>query len=351
MSDEILFERRGDWGVITLNRPEALNALNQAMCQALRPQLEAWADDAAVKAIMVLGAGDRAFCAGGDIRWLHDTAKEDPPRAAEFFQDEYRCNAAIKHFPKPYLAVIDGVTMGGGVGLSVHGPYRIAGDNTLFAMPETGIGLFPDVGGGYFMPRLEGGLGNYLGLVGTRLKAADCLYAGIATHYAPSEGMEALIAALTGAALGDDAAGAIDAVLAEHARDPGEGALPAQRADIDRLFQEDSLDAVMAGLEADGGEWAQATLETLSRMSPTSMRLTFAQFQRGRTMDFDAEMKMEFRLASRVMEGHDFFEGVRAQIIDKDRNPKWSPATLAEVSDAEIEAYFADLGDRELVLP
>ena len=352
MTDDILFDRAGDWGIVTLNRPQALNALTMGMVTAFRARLAEWAGDHEICAVLVKGAGDKAFCAGGDIRWLRDEAKKDPAAASEFFREEYRNNAAIYHFPKPYVALIDGVVMGGGVGVSVHGDFRVAGDRTLFAMPETGIGLFPDVGGGHFMPRLGGGLGLYLALTGARAKAADCLYAGVATHYAPTDKTPALEAALTGADLSGDAGSVIAHILDTYAEDAGAPTLDDRRAEIDRHFSgHGRLDDVFSSLRADEGAFAQETLGLLERMSPTSLRLAFEQMARGRGLDFDDVMRMEFRMVRRVMEGHDFFEGVRAQIIDKDRNPQWRPAALAEVGEADIAGYFDDLGDAELALP
>ncbi len=352
MTTDIVFEQAGDWGVVTLNREKALNALTWNMVKAMRAQLIAWAGDADVKAVLVKGAGERAFCAGGDIRWLHDAAKEDPAHASEFFREEYRNNSLIYHYPKPYVALIDGVTMGGGVGISVHGDFRVAGDATLFAMPETGIGLFPDVGGGHFMPRLHDGLGLYYALTGARAHAADCMAAGIATHYAPADKYGELETALLATSLGDHAHADIETVLDVYAGDPGHAPINDLREHIAALFVgHDTLDALMAALAKDGGDFAADTAKALSRMSPTSLRLTFEQMKRGHALDFDDDIKMEFRIVCRVMEGHDFFEGVRAQIIDKDKTPIWSPLTLEGVKDADIAAYFESLGEAELVLP
>jgi enoyl-CoA hydratase len=352
MSDDILFDRKGAYGVITLNRPAALNALTWGMVEAFRAQLLKWEADPGVAAVLVKGAGDKAFCAGGDIRWLHDEARKDPARACGFFREEYRNNALIHHFTKPYVALIDGVVMGGGVGVSVHGDFRVAGDRTLFAMPETGIGLFPDVGGGYFMPRLHDGLGLYLALTGMRAKAADCMAAGIATHYVPSERMAALENALFAARIGAHAHADIEAVLDEFAGDPGPAPLNDARQRIASLFTGHMrLESLVAALKRDGEGFAAETLQTLTRMSPTSLKITFEQMLRGRDLNFDDVMKMEFRIVRRVMEGHDFFEGVRAQIIDKDRAPVWAPASLEGVRDADIARYFAPLGAEELVLP
>ena len=352
MTTQILFEQSGDWGVVTLNNEKALNALNWDMVKAMRAQLVEWAGNSSVKAVLVKGAGERAFCAGGDIRWLHDAAKEDPAHAAEFFREEYRNNSLIYHFQKPYVALIDGIVMGGGVGISVHGDFRVAGDATLFAMPETGIGLFPDVGGGHFMPRLHDGLGLYYALTGARAKATDCMAAGIATHYAPADKYSELEAALLKTPLSHRPHADIETVLDIYAGDPGHAGVNDVRGDIARLFEgHATLDDLMASLERDRGAFAQETLKTLGRMSPTSLRLTFEQMQRGHGLDFDDVMQMEFRMVRRVMEGHDFFEGVRAQILDKDRNPKWSPASLSEIDGKDIAHYFESLGEAELELP
>ena len=351
MTNDILFEQSGDWGVVTLNREKALNALTWDMVKAMYAQLSTWAADRSVKAVLVRSMGDRAFCAGGDIRWLHEEAQKDAAAASEFFRDEYTNNALIYHYPKPYVSLIDGIVMGGGVGISVHGDFRVAGDATLFAMPETGIGLFPDVGGGHFMPRLHDGVGLYYALTGARAKAADCMAAGIATHYTPTDKMAALEEALLNAELGDHAHADIETVLDEHAGDPGHAAINDVRREIAQLFiGHETAAELMGALIGDGGEFARETLKTLERMSPTSLRLTFEQMRRGHQQDFDQTMKMEFRMVRRVMAGHDFFEGVRAQIIDKDRDPKWKPASLADVTDADIAPYFEKLGVDELIL-
>lgn len=352
MSGEILFDRRGEWGVVTLNRPEALNALTWGMVKLLRAQLIEWERSAAVRAVLIKGAGEKAFCAGGDIRWLYDNARKDPAGACEFFREEYRLNALIHHYTKPYVALIDGIVMGGGVGVSVHGDFRVAGDRTLFAMPETGIGLFPDVGGGHFLPRLHDGIGLYYGLTGARAKAADCMAAGVATHYCRTDDMASLESELMGLTLGGRPHADIEAVLDGYAGDPGEAHVNQIRPALKSLFEgHERFAAFYAGLKADGHDVAGDMLRILARMSPTSLKLTFEQLRRGALLDFDECMKMEFRMVRRVMEGHDFYEGVRAAIIDKDKNPRWAPATLEGVSDADIARYFAPLGDAELQLP
>lgn len=351
MSAEILFSQSNDFGVITLNRPDALNALTWNMVTLMRSKLIEWERSPAIKAVLVKGAGEKAFCAGGDIRWLYDNARRDVEHACGFFREEYRLNALIYHYSKPYVALIDGIVMGGGVGVSVHGDFRVAGDRTLFAMPETGIGMFTDVGGGHFLPRLHDGLGLYYALTGARAKSADCVAAGVATHYVSSDQQATLEKELLNLALGAHPHAAIEAVLDEFSGDPGEAHVNQIRPALKRLFDgHQTFDAFYAALTSDGHDVAGDVLRILNRMSPTSLRLTFEQLRRGRALDFDENMKMEFRLVNRVMRGHDFYEGVRALIVDKDKAPRWSPASIEGVSDADIAKYFEPL-ENELSLP
>jgi len=345
---EILYRMQGPVAVVTLNRPKALNALTLAMCRELDAKLAAWAKDPAVAAVIIEGAGERAFCAGGDVMAIYDSGRGDRRMAAEFFRAEYRMNHRIFHFPKPYIALLDGIVMGGGVGVSVHGSHRIATENTLFAMPETSIGLFPDVGGSYFLPRLPGALGMFLGLTGSRLKAADCRYAGVATHHLESSRLPDLVDALADADWSGDAAAAAGRVIGGLAADPGEPPLAARRAAIDRCFSRESPEAILAALEAEGDDWAEATRAELLKRSPTSLKVTFRQLREGAKLDFDRAMVMEYRLSQACVAGHDMLEGIRAAVIDKDRKPVWQPATLAEVDAAAVDAHFAPLGENDL---
>ena len=342
MTDEILFERRGAAGLITLNRPAALNALTHGMVLAMREKLEAWATDPDVAAIVVRGAGERAFCAGGDIRAIASSGSAGTAYARDFWRDEYILNAMIKHYPKPYVALIHGIVMGGGVGVSVHGQYRVASETTLFAMPETGIGFFPDVGGSYFLPRCPGEIGMYLALTGARLKVDDTRYVGFATHMAPQTGWDNFIGAFAEGAAPDD-------VLAQYAA-KSSAPLSEFRAVIDKTFAAGSVEAILAGLDAESGEWPHETAATIRSKSPTSLKLTFRQMRAGKALSFDDCMRMEYRMSSRILAGTDFAEGVRAVIVDKDNAPKWNPATLAEVTDDAIAAYFEPLGEMELML-
>jgi enoyl-CoA hydratase len=340
---EVLFEHRGAIGLITLNRPKALNALTHAMCLSMKAQLDAWATDANVKAVVVRGAGEKAFCAGGDIRALYESGKNGTPYALDFYRDEYRLDAAIKHFPKPYIALIRGIVMGGGVGVSVHGSHRVADESTVFAMPETGIGLFPDVGGSYFLPRCPGEIGMYLALTGARLKTVDTLYASVATYFVHGGDWDALIAELADGRTPDEAVNRAGESLPP-------GFLAEHRDAIDRIFSKGSVEAILAALDADHTDWSRDTAKTMRTKSPTSLKVTFRQIREGRKLEFDECLRMEYRMVNRVVAGHDFYEGVRATIIDKDGAPKWSPGDLAGVSDGDVGAYFASVGERELQL-
>ena len=313
------------------------------MIQVLDPQLKEWAADDMVRSVVVRGAGEKAFCAGGDIQKLY----EGGPGSLitqDFFLEEYRLNRRIHFFPKPYIAIMDGITMGGGVGLSIHAGTRIAADNTMVAMPETGIGLFPDVGASWFLPRLPGEIGMYMAMTGARLKAADCVYARICDAYVSNDRHEDLIAALRD---GID----IHTTLKEFSGDPGPSAIAAMREEFDRCFGSESVEMIEQRLAAEGSEWAQKQLSIMAGKSPTSQKITFRQLRKGATLEFDACMVMEYRMAQRVMEGGDFFEGVRAVVIDKDMAPKWKPAMLSKFSEEDVERYFQPMADADLTFP
>ncbi|MGE3332826.1 MAG: enoyl-CoA hydratase/isomerase family protein [Rhodospirillaceae bacterium] len=346
--DEVLFQRKGAIGHILLNRPKALNALTLNMCELMTAQLKAWAKDDAVKAVVIRGAGEKAFCAGGDVVRLYEDGKAGLPYPYAFWSTEYRLNTLIKRYPKPYIALIDGIVMGGGVGVSAHGGYRVATDKTMFAMPETGIGLFPDVGGGYFLPRLSGSVGMYLGLTGKRLKGADCVALGLAEALVPHDRMDELEAKLA-----SDAASDLDEIsylIAPFAEPVKSAPVSADRTAISRHFDLDSVEAIIASLENEGGEWGAEQAKILRTKSPMAMKVTFRQIREGANLSFEDCMKMEWRIANRCAVGKDFYEGVRALLIDKDNTPRWSPETLAQVSDADVAAYFAPLPGKELDL-
>lgn len=342
LEPEVLARVESGVGRLTLNRPKALHALNRAMCEAMIEALLAWRENAAVKSILIDHAGERGFCAGGDIRMIAESGRGDASEARAFFDTEYKLNHLLFDYPKPVTAIVDGVVMGGGVGISEPADVRIATERTTYAMPETGIGLFPDVGGGWFLPRLPGETGTWLALTGARLKAADTVFLGIHSHYLPTDALEAFRAILSA-----DPAHPVDVADGLEA-DPGEAPIEPHLASIDRLFAFDTVEAIFAALEADGSEWALAQLATLKTKSPQSLKVTLRQLRAGRRLDsFADNMAMEYRLGGRVVRTHDFQEGVRAVIVDKDNAPKWSPAALEAVSDAAVEAMFAPLPDEE----
>jgi enoyl-CoA hydratase len=349
-SDDILFRQESGIGLVTLNRPEALNAVTLEMLRALDDKLVGWADDPEIGAVVIDAAGDRAFCAGGDVRRLYDAGQAGDDYTALFFWDEYITDWRVYHFPKPYIALMGGVTMGGGVGISVLGSHRVASEGTRFAMPETGIGFFPDVGGSYFLPPLPGQIGMYLALTGARLGPADCLYAGIATHYVPAERQVDLIMALREVGLTGrrDESARVGEITQRFHGDPGPPPILKQEARIARIFAAGSVEAIIAGLEADGSDWAAATLKTLAGKSPTALKVAHEQLRRGAHLDLDDCLTQEFRISQAFMRNHDFYEGVRAVIIDKDQVPRWQPGRLEDVTDAAVAAYFAPLGARDL---
>ena len=341
---EILFEIKDGLGVITLDRPKALNALTHGMILELERVIPDWEKNPAVKAVVLRGAGDRAFCAGGDVTNLYRESKNPGSGTLrrDFFYDEYIVNRRIYRYAKPWISLIDGIDMGGGVGLSVHGSHSVASEKFLFAMPETTIGLFPDVGGGYFLSRLPGALGTFLALTSHRLKVADAVWAGIVDAHVPSAGMNELQAALGAADLaGPDANRTVDAVIAKFAADPGRPTLPAMMPDIDRCFSAESVAEIEAKLRQHGGEWASKQLAALLKLSPLAMAITLEQLRRCANRSFEDSMTIEYRMSQACMRpDHDFFEGVRALLIDKDQKPKWNPPTIDKVTRTMVEDHF-----------
>lgn len=339
---EILIEKRGRAGLVTLNRPKALNALTFGMVRELARALDAWEHDPQIACVVVTGAGEKAFCAGGDIRLLHDIGKAGRiEEARDFWREEYILNARIKAYPKPYVAIIDGIVMGGGVGVSLHGSHRIAGEKYLFAMPEVGIGFFPDVGATHALPRLPGATGVWLAVSGDRVKRADAVALGLATHAMDSAAIPALIAALVA---GDP----VDAALARLSVEAGPAPVDQHRAVIDQVFSAASMEEIVARLadSAAGGDSFAARLQTaLATKSPTSMKIALEQMHRGGKLSFTECMRLEYRIVSRIARGDDFYEGVRAVIIDKDQAPLWSPPRLEDVTAAAVATHFAPLPD------
>ncbi len=339
---EVIIRREGAAGFLTLNRPKAIHALTQAMDHAMTEALLAWRDDAAVQAVIIDHSEGRGFCAGGDIAFLRNSALNDGGVSGrQFFYEEYQLNHLLMTYPKPVVAFMDGITMGGGVGISQPAALRVATENTRFAMPETGIGLFPDVGGGWHLSRLEGRIGQFLALTGARLDGAECLWTGLATHYLPSEALaEAKARIVQGHEPGQ--------VLAALAVTPPEARIAANAALIARHFASDRYEDILASLEADDSEWAAKELATLRTKSPQTCKVALRQLRDSlNCADFAANMVMEYRIAARVLTRPDFAEGVRAVIVDKTMDPKWDPATPEAVSDELIESIFAPLPANE----
>ena len=354
MTGEVLTPIDGEVGRLRLNRPRQLHALNTAMCQAMLDALADWRADPAVAAVMLDHAaspdGDvrlsRGFCAGGDIRMVADSGAADGVAARAFFATEYRLNHALFSYAKPTVAFMDGVTMGGGVGLALPCRFRVATENTRLAMPETAIGLFPDVGGGWYLSRLPGRMGQYLALTGHRLDGAECVALGLATDYLPAAALDAVKSAIA------EAPQDIGSILNDHRAEAPIATITRRQADIDRLFAADALEDVLAALEADDSDFARETLATLRTRSPQSMKVSLKLLLEGATMPtFEDEMRQEFAVATRVVQRHDFIEGVRAVIVDKDHAPRWRPATAGEVSDHLIAQIFAPLPDDEAWTP
>ncbi len=339
MSDdaELLIERSGGAVVVTLNRPAALNAIAMGMYRGLSDGLEAWLDDPSVRVVVVRGAGDRAFSAGGDIRMLYEARRRgDQAFLADVFKLEYALDRFIHRYPKPYVPLMDGLVMGGGCGLSVHGSHRVVTERTALAMPETAIGFFPDVGASYFLSRCPGAVGIYLGLTGAQIGAADALYAGLADRYVPSDRLADLTAAMADGM-------AADAAVDTFAADPGPPPLAGHQEVIDRCFFRDTPEAVMDALEAEGGDFARQAREILGTRPRFSLQVTLEAIRRGADLSVEECLVMEYRVSQRFMHRDAFFEGVRAAVIDKDGRPAWDPHEPADAG--EVAACFAPLDD------
>ncbi|MEM7214899.1 MAG: enoyl-CoA hydratase/isomerase family protein [Pseudomonadota bacterium] len=341
-TDDIHIRKVGPTGRITLTRPEALNAMTYEMCMAIGEALEVWRNDKDVRIIVIDAEGNRAFCSGGDIAELYRTGKAgDFEYGRKFWRDEYRINEKIKNYPKPYVAIMDGIVMGGGVGISAHGSHRIVTENTLFAMPECGIGLAPDVGGNWMLARAPGRIGEYLAATGARLKAADCLYSGIADAYVPSSKLPELVEAL------EDTADLsfIDTFLDE----PEPGVLEDEKRTIGQYFSLESAVDIIKALEATDGEWEAQAAKLMRRSCPLSVACAIEIVRTSReAATIEDVLKQEYRFTYRSMSHGDFIEGIRAQIIDKDRKPDWQPAALEELDKAKISTMLESLGEHEL---
>jgi enoyl-CoA hydratase len=338
VTSDVLTFIEGRVGRIRLNRPKAIHALTTGLCVAMSDALRAWRDDPTVEAVLIDHAEGRGFCAGGDVVMLRDSGMGDGRKARAFFMAEYRLNHLLFTYPKPVAAFMDGITMGGGVGISQPARFRVATENTRFAMPETTIGLFPDVGGGWYLSRLPGRAGQYLALTGARMDGAECRYLGLATHFIPADRLDEVKARIA------QAPERIEGILGEASRDAGEPRIAETLLHINKVFASDRLEDVLAALDADESEWAQRELATLRARSPQSCKVSLRLLAEGAAMpDFAAEMKQEYAVAARVVARPDFAEGVRALLVDKDNAPVWNPATPEGVTDALLDEIFAPM--------
>ncbi len=335
---EVLILREGRTGRIRLNRPRAIHALNQSMCSDMIAALLEWRDDPGIEAVMIDHAEGRGFCAGGDVVALRDSGIGDGQAARAFFHEEYRLNHLLFSYPKPRIAFMHGITMGGGVGISLPCSHRVATDQTRFAMPETAIGLFPDVGGGWYLSRLPRRTGQFLALTGARLDGAECRFLGLATHYLAEDRLDAVKRAIS-----QDPA-RLDSLLEEAATPAPDARIERHVDQVERHFASDRLEEVLASLAAAEGEWAQKELKALRTKSPLSCKVSLRLLAQGATMpDFASEMRAEYALAARIVRQQDFAEGVRAVLVDKDNDPHWDPATPEAVTDEILDALFAPM--------
>lgn len=340
---EILFEEipahNGKLGIITLNRQKALNALNHVMFIALDEQLEAWKIRDDIKAVVIQAAEGRAFSAGGDIRYAYERKMANDPTLSNFFRDEYQMNSCIHHYPKPYIALLDGITMGGGVGVSIHGSHRIGTQRLVFSMPETGIGFYPDVGTTYYLSRMPHKIGFYLGLTGARISYVDCFALGVVQEIIAQDSVANIIPALAEAttALDKDS---VSTLLKKFAIAVPSSELLTHHQEIENCFDKKTVEEIVEALENYPSQWCKDTAAIIKTKSPTSLKVTLHALQKAQNEDFDACMKMEYNLTCHFVHGHDFFEGVRAAIIDKDQKPQWKPATLTGVTEEGVEKYF-----------
>jgi enoyl-CoA hydratase len=346
VTSDVLTSVEGAVGRVRLNRPKAIHALTRTMCEAISEALLAWRGDPAVKAVVIDHAEGRGFCAGGDVVMLARSGAADGAEANAFFHAEYRLNHLLFTYPKPTVALMDGITMGGGVGISLPCKFRVATENTRLAMPETGIGLFPDVGGGWYLSRLPGRVGQFMALTGARLDGAECKYLGLATHYVEQASLPELVERI------GKTPGRVNGAIGNFAGIAPEAKIATNQIAIARLFASDRVEEIMAALEADGGDWATSELATIKSKSPLSCKVSLRLLAEGaRRRDFGEEMRAEYALATHVVRTHDFVEGVRALLIDKTGDPQWAPAAPEEVTDEMLDELFAPLPDGEQWTP
>jgi enoyl-CoA hydratase len=343
MSADVLIEVRDGLGLVTLNRPKAINALNYAMVQEITPTLEAWSNDEAIRAVVVTGSGDRGLCAGGDIVSIYHDAQTGGTESRDFWRDEYILNALIARYPKPYIVVMDGIVMGGGVGISAHGSVRIVTERSKIGMPEVGIGFVPDVGGTYLLPRAPGETGTHVALTTSTMGPGDAIAMGFADHYIPVADVPAFLDALR--------TEPVDAALERFTATPPEATLQTQRSWIDECYAGDEVEQIVRRLQAHGDESAAKAAEQILSKSPISVKVALKSLRRAAAVTtLEEVLNDEYRVSLACLNSHDLVEGIRAQVVDKDRNPQWVPADLSGVTESDVDKYFAHLGDRELGL-
>lgn len=332
-NEDILVNVRDGVGILTLNRPKAINSLTAGMVAEIDRALHAWEHDDSVHTVLLTGAGERGLCAGGDVVALYHSAKAGGADARRFWYDEYRVNAYIGSYPKPYVAVMDGIVMGGGVGVAGHGSIRVVTDTTKMAMPEVGIGFVPDVGGTYLLSRTPGALGLHAALTGAPFSGADAIAMGFADHYVPHD----KFADFTGSVVGDG----VEKALSTYAVEPPASSLLEQRSWIDECYAGATVADILAALQDHDAAEARAAADLIATRSPVALSVTLAAVRRAADLDtLEDALRQEYRISCAAVKSHDFVEGIRAQLVDKDRNPKWSPASIADVTQADIDAYF-----------
>lgn len=339
MIEDVLFAQEGHVGLITINRPSSLNALTLSMIMEIQKQLQLWKEDSQVKAVVVHATPGAAFCAGGDVRWLYHTGKTDSTLQMQFFWHEYRLNHYIHHLGKPYIALMDGLTMGGGVGISLHGSHPVASERFVFAMPETSIGFFPDIGASYLLNRCPGFSGRYLGLTGNRLGVVDAIKAKLVKYYVPSGQMPSLLNALVTADLSGDVHVQVDQCIKTFSKTESDDS-PLINPLVDACFAHSTVELIRESLYQSNDSWATEVYKTLDQKCPLSLKVTLAQLQKSKDLSVTDCLKMDYVLVNHFMQGNDFYEGVRALLIDKDKNPHWDPATLELASDEVVVNYF-----------
>ncbi|MFI4963150.1 MAG: enoyl-CoA hydratase/isomerase family protein [Legionellales bacterium] len=344
MFEEVLFEQKGQLGVITLNRPSALNALTLPMILEMQKQLLLWKEDDAIHAVVLIAAPGKAFCAGGDVRWLYNAGKAHDPQQMQFFWHEYRLNHFIHHLGKPYISLIDGMSMGGGVGVSLHGSHPVASERFVFAMPETTIGFFPDIGASYLLHRCPGSLGIYLALTGQRLGAEEAKKAGLVKYLVASESLPDLFEDLISADLSEQASLRVDRCIERHQSPSKSEALKPFNPLIDVCFSEPTVEGILDALNSSDESWGLEVGNDLLKKSPLSLKVTLAQLQKTKSQYLAECLKTDYKLARHFMQGSDFYEGVRALLVDRDQNPQWQPFSLVLVSESRVQGYFEGSG-------